>query len=142
MRRSSSRRRSLRSAVPWVVALACLVLAACAGSDQTRTAGGIEVGVKTHPSPAELGENDFTFSVKAEGRPAADAAVTFRMHMPGMEMSDAAAWRSTDSEGGGRYRGKGDFSMGGTWQVDVAVQRPGQAPVTVSFPYTIKWELK
>lgn len=138
MRRSSSRGLALGSALA-----AALLLSACVGGpDQTRKADGLTVGVKTDPSPAELGEGSFTFFVKADGQPVPDARVRFRMFMPGMQMSTDESWTPAEPEGKGRYAAKGDFAMGGSWFVEVSVARGGEAPVTVRFPFDIKWELK
>lgn len=133
MRRSSTR--------AW--ALAALLLAACTGGpDQTQQADGLTVGVKTDPSPAELGEGAFTFFVEAGGKPVPDADVTYHMFMPGMRMSTDDSWTAADPEGKGRYAGKGDFAMGGAWVVEVTVRRAGREPVQVRFPFEIIWELK
>jgi hypothetical protein len=143
MVRSSSRRRTAVRAAALVAALTALAAAGCfGGPEQRRNADGVSVGVGTDPSPAELGEQHFTFYVEADGKSVADADVRFRMHMPGMPMSTDDAWIPAESRGGGRYAGQGDFSMGGTWEVVVAVRRPGHDPVTVAFPFEIKWELK
>jgi hypothetical protein len=139
MRRSSSSAWGALGA--W--ALAALLLGACtAAPDQTRQEGGLTVGVKTDPSPAELGEGHFTFFVEADGKPVPDADVTYRMFMPGMQMSTDDTWTGADAEGKGRYAGKGDFAMGGAWVVEVTVRRRGKEPVSVRFPFEIKWELK
>lgn len=139
MPRSSNRRRAL----PALGALLALLLAACTGGpDQTAEVDGLTVGVKTTPSPAELGEQRFVFYVEADGHPVPDADVAFRMFMPGMPMSTDDVWTKAPPEGGGRYAARGDFSMGGAWVVSVSVNRPGHEPVGVRFPFEIKWELK
>jgi hypothetical protein len=146
MRRSSTRwnrRRTAPLSAVLAAALALLLPAACTGGpDRTAEADGLTVGVKTHPSPAELGEQEFVFQVEADGRPVSDATVAFRMFMPGMPMSTDDVWHPASPTGKGRYAGRGDFSMGGSWIVSVSVGRPDREPVGVRFPFEIKWELK
>lgn len=126
------------------LALAALMaLAACVGGpDQSREVDGLTVGVKTDPSPAELGEGHFTFFVEGKGKPVPDAKVRFRMFMPGMKMSTDDTWTVAEPKGRGRYIGRGDFAMGGAWVVEVSVARAQGEPVAVRFPFEIMWELK
>jgi hypothetical protein len=134
MRRSSSRALALAAA---------LLLAACVGGpDQTRETDGLTVGVKTDPSPAELGEGAFTFFVEEKGKPVPDAKVSFRMFMPGMQMSTDDTWFPAEPERRGRYAAQGDFARGGAWVVEVKVARGDGKPVAVRFPFEIMWELK
>jgi hypothetical protein len=134
MRRSSSR--------AWALGLTLLLAACVGGPDQSREVDGLKVGVKTDPSPAELGEGDFTFFVEARGEPVPDAQVSFRMFMPGMKMSTDDTWFPAEPEGRGRYAARGDFAMGGEWVVEVTVARSDGKPVSVRFPFEIMWELK
>lgn len=125
------------------VLLSLLSLGACTPApDQVRTEAGVRVGVRTEPRPPELGENRFFLTVRQDERGVEQAQVALRMYMPGMPMSTDDTWIETTDEGGGAYTGQGEFSMGGNWQVEVAVRIAGRDPVTVVFPYTIKWELK
>jgi hypothetical protein len=120
---------------------ASLLVAACTCPTVTQTVGDIEVGVRTDPHPAELGDNRFDFWVSQNGDTAETAQVRWRMFMPGMPMNSDETW-ITAKQDGKRHRGIGDFSMGGTWQVEVAVTIPDEEPVVVTFPYDIEWKLK
>lgn len=126
------------------LALATLVLlsGACAGPDQTRESGGLTVGVRTDPHPAELGDNTFRLWVERDGGKLGGATVRLRMFMPGMPMNTDDIWVDADAVGGGQYRVTGEFSMGGDWQVEVAVDPEGGEPVVVAFPFRIEWKLK
>jgi len=143
---SSSRHdppRRWRTGAGALAALLLLTLAACTQApDQSATDGKFRVGIRTDPSPAELGENGFAFRVERDGKALADAEVSFRLHMPGMPMSTDDVWIPAGSEGGGRYAARGDFAMGGSWQVEVRVRAPDGGTALVHFPYEIKWELK
>jgi hypothetical protein len=147
MGRSSNRRFP---SGPWRAGagvLAALLLATLAAActrapDQSAVDGPYRVGIRTDPSPAELGENGFTFDVERDGKALPGAQVTFRMHMPGMPMSTDDVWIAARPEGKGRYAARGDFSMGGSWQVEVRVAAPDGGTALVRFPYEIKWELR
>ena len=119
-----------------------IVLAACQGPVTTQQVNGLSVGIRTEPNPAELGENTFRFWVKQNGDALENAPVRFRMFMDGMPMNSDAHWTDTRHDGNGQYTGVGDFSMGGTWQVEVAVTTPGMGTTTLRFPYDIEWKLK
>lgn len=147
MGHSSGRARPAR---PWrmgaaaVAALLVLIpAAACTRApDQSATDGDFRVGISTDPSPAELGENTFSFRVERGDKALAGAQVTFRMHMPGMPMSTDDVWTTAHPQGDGRYAARGEFSMGGDWQVEVRVAAQDGGTALVHFPYEIKWELK
>jgi len=126
-----------------IAALALAGLAACTRApDQSATDGPYRVGISTDPSPAELGENAFDFRVERDGKALSGAQVTFRMHMPGMPMSTDDVWTTAHPQGDGRYAARGEFSMGGRWQVEVRVAAQDGGTALVRFPYEIKWELK
>ena len=120
---------------------AALLMAACSGPDATQHVGDIEVGVRTDPHPAELGDNRFDFWVSQNGDHLKNAQVRWRMFMVGMPMNSDDTWISATPDGN-RYSGIGDFSMGGTWQVEVVITVPDSEPVTITFPYDIEWKLK
>lgn len=133
-------------ATRWLWAVLALALATalapgCAPRpDQEAQAGGLTVGVRTDPSPAELGKDGFLFWVKRDGEAVPNAQVAFRMFMPGMPMSTDDVWIEAPPKGKGRYAAGGEFSMGGTWRVEVRVTE-GTRATRVAFPYEIKWEL-
>ncbi|MFQ5508857.1 MAG: FixH family protein [Leptospirillia bacterium] len=123
------------------IALA-LVIGCTPAAEQEKRVGNLTVGVRTDPSPAELGDNTITFFVTRDGAPLTDGIVRFRMFMAGMPMSTDTVWINAPHTKRGRYTGVGDFSMGGEWQVEVSVETASGEPVQATFPYTIRWELK
>jgi hypothetical protein len=123
----------------------CLLGAACADngeappapeSDQTATAGattevvgGVAVGFATTPDPPEEGDNAVEVTLTQDGSPITDATVTAVFSMPAMPSMNMPAMRSDAAlthAGEGRYRGTGELSMGGTWNVAVTVTRDGR----------------
>ena len=88
-------------------------------------ADGLVVSFATQPEPLEKGENTIQVTVtRADGSPVTDAAVAAVFSMPAMPSMNMPAMRSEATlrhEGEGRYRGTGQLSMGGTWNVAVTV---------------------
>jgi hypothetical protein len=129
----------------------CAVLASAAActSDETAPAtsgdasraastraepGGVTVQFSSTPDPPASGTNAFEVAVHGpDGAPVTDATVTAVFSMPAMPSMNMPAMRSEAPlahAGDGRYRGNGDLSMAGTWNVAVTVTREG-APVAV-----------
>ena len=80
-------------------------------------------------APPTSGTNTFEVTVKKDGAPVNDATVTtvFTMPaMPSMNMPEMHSNASLAPAGEGRYRGTGELSMSGTWNVRVTVTRDGQ----------------
>ena len=68
----------------------------------------------------------FVVTVVKDGAPVSDAAVTAVFSMPAMPSMNMPEMRSTATlrpDGDGRYRGTGQLSMTGTWNVRVIVTR-------------------
>ena len=91
---------------------------------------GISIEFSSTPDPPEAGDNTFEATVKGpDGAPVTDATVTAVLSMPAMPSMNMPAMRSEAAlthAGDGRYRGAGQLSMSGTWNVSVAVARSGQ----------------
>ena len=87
----------------------------------------LNIAFRSDPEPPEAGDNTFEVTVKqADGSPVTDATVTIVFSMPGMPSMNMPAMRSTATlahEASGRYRGTGQLSMDGTWNVIVTVSR-------------------
>jgi hypothetical protein len=100
------------------------------GTLQVATIGQAAVTFASEPDPPKAGDNSFVVTVtQADGTPMTDASVTAVFSMPAMPSMNMPAMRSDAAlahEGGGRYRGTGQLSMGGTWNVTVSVSRAGQ----------------
>jgi hypothetical protein len=134
------------AAAVWVLVL-CLVTAGCAADQSTPPAGGRGEGAQTtaatdpqiapgqevslvfqsRPDPPRSGDNAIEVTVKgADGAPVTDATVTTVFSMPAMPSMNMPAMRTTTTlthDAAGRYRGTGQLSMAGTWNVIVTVLR-------------------
>jgi hypothetical protein len=98
-------------------------------------AGDLRVGVTVMPDPPKEGNNAFTVYVAdAQGKPATNAGVSFKVEMPGMNMPASEVQASGDGQGA--YSGTGTLSMEGTWNLTVAIQRENSAPVSAGFEVT------
>lgn len=94
----------------------------------TTTGAGMEIGFSSESGPPTSGENRFEVTVKENGSPVDDATITivFSMPaMPSMNMPEMHTSARLQPAGGGRYRGSGQLSMAGTWNVRVTVTRNG-----------------
>jgi hypothetical protein len=130
-----------------VVAIAIVVMTAgCAnGNDQPATenapaapapggaapagAQALEITLKTDPDPVTMGENTFEATVLQNGKPLTDATVStefFMAAMPSMGMPEMRTKTDLTHQGNGIYRGKGQVTMAGGWDVTVTVMRDGQ----------------
>lgn len=121
--------------------------AGCTGGEQSgsqakaQQAGNFFLSVNTNPMPPEVGSSaEIIATVKQDGQPAKDCRVRFRQHMPGMEMSSDKTYFDMVQDGAsGVYRARGgEFSMGGEWVVEIALDCNGTSQ-TVKFPYRLEW---
>jgi hypothetical protein len=91
------------------------------------SAGQVTIEFRSEPDPPASGDNSFEVVVtQPDGSPVTDATVEAVFSMPAMPSMNMPAMRSTAAlahEGSGRYRGTGQLSMSGTWNVTVAVSR-------------------
>ena len=94
------------------------------------------------PDPPASGTNAFEVTVHdPTGVPVTDATVTAVFSMPAMPSMNMPAMRSEAPlahAGGGRYRGNGELSMGGTWNVAVTVTREGTSLAVKRFSVVAK----
>jgi nitrogen fixation protein FixH len=88
---------------------------------------GVAIEFRSEPDPPASGENTFEVVVtQPDGSPVTDATVEVVFSMPAMPAMNMPAMRTTVAlppQGSGRYRGAGQLSMGGTWNVTVTVSR-------------------
>ena len=100
--------------------------ARCPDSGRQST-DGLAITFASTPDPPRAGANTFDVTVtQADGAPLADATVTTVFSMPAMPAMNMPAMRSEATlqhDADGRYRGTGQLSMGGTWNVAVKVVR-------------------
>ena len=87
----------------------------------------VSIEFQSDPDPPTWGDNTFEVTVtQPDGSPVTDATVETVFSMPAMPSMNMPAMRSTavlPHQGAGRYRGTGELSMGGTWNVIVTVSR-------------------
>ncbi|HLG60209.1 MAG TPA: FixH family protein [Vicinamibacterales bacterium] len=99
------------------------------GAAQVASIGQTTVTFSSEPDPPKAGDNGILVAVKqADGTPITDARVTAVFSMPAMPSMNMPAMRSEatlEHQGAGVYRGLGQLSMSGTWNVAVAVSRGG-----------------
>ncbi len=115
-----------------------MTLVGCGGPDGTPAAGvtgdvipaagasdGLVVRFGTEPNPPAKGDNTVQVTVtKADGSPLTAGTVTAVFSMPAMPSMNMPAMRSDAAlkhEGEGTYRGTGQLSMGGTWNVAITI---------------------
>ena len=88
-------------------------------------ADGLVVMFGTEPNPPEKGDNAIRVIVtRSDGSPVVAGTVTavFSMPaMPSMNMPEMRSDAALQHEGEGRYRGIGQLSMAGTWNVAIRV---------------------
>jgi nitrogen fixation protein FixH len=92
-------------------------------------AGTQAVDITFKTDPVRMGENTFEVMVMQDGKPVSDAMVTtefFMAAMPSMNMPEMRTKAELAHEGNGMYRGKGQVTMAGNWDVTVMAMRGGQ----------------
>lgn len=114
-----------------VAAMAAAVIGVgCGGvSEQPASEGAVDITFKTDPDPVRMGENTFEVMLMRGGKPVTDAMVTtefFMAAMPSMNMPEMRTKAELAHEGNGMYRGKGQVTMAGNWDVTVMAMRGGQ----------------
>jgi uncharacterized GH25 family protein len=90
---------------------------------------GMEITVGTNPDPVRTGDNTFEVTVRQDGKPVTDATVSTEFYMaamPSMNMPEMRTKTDLTHVGDGTYRGKGQVTMAGNWDVTVMVMRGGQ----------------
>jgi methionine-rich copper-binding protein CopC len=111
-------------------AVTCDPITVDAGFGTPAAAGGMTVTLtvdKTSAGPRAL---TATFA-DSSGAPITDATVQFSAQSLDMDMGIAQASATMTSPG--QYAGTVNMGMGGNWQVDVGVVRPGQPEVVIRY---------
>ena len=128
----------IRAAMGAVVIAAAVMAVGCgsgeAEGDRTPSASspavqGMDITLRTTPDHVSTGENTFEVMVMQDGKPVTDATVSTEFYMPAMPSMNMAEMRTkTDltHAGSGTYRGTGQVTMAGDWDVTVTVMRGGQ----------------
>lgn len=129
-------------AVTAVVLITVVAMAAAACSDhaQQRDIDGMTLRVSTDPSLPEVGRPArFAAALYRAGEPVGNCELRLRQYMPGMEMRGDDIWYPMTAATSGAYHAtSGDFSMGGDWQVAIAITCGGQTQ-TATFDYRLEW---
>jgi uncharacterized GH25 family protein len=89
----------------------------------------MDVILTTTPDPVQTGDNTFEVMVREDGKPVTDATVSTEFYMasmPSMNMPEMRTKTDLTHAGNGMYRGKGQVTMAGDWDVTVRVVRSGQ----------------
>jgi hypothetical protein len=92
----------------------------------TQKAGNLNITLALSPyPPISFQQGNFEVTLVDEnGQAIADATVVLDLTMPAMPMpSNKVEAKYTDN---GLYQGKGRFTMGGLWRIEVIVQRGGE----------------
>lgn len=128
-----------RSTAAAALTVALLNVTACGGrdgaSDSAAAVGavmpaggasdGLVVTLGTEPTPPAKGDNTVVVTVRnPDGSPVKSGNVKAVFSMPAMPSMNMPAMRSDAAlqhQGEGRYRGTGQLSMGGTWNVTITI---------------------
>jgi YtkA-like protein len=123
----------------------CLLIFGCGRSPETPappsdtqqpavSTGVVNVQFQSQPDPPRSGPNTIEVTVRQpDGSPVTDASVTAVFSMPPMPAMNMPAMRSEaplTHAGNGVYRGTGQLSMSGTWNVAVRVSRGAEQLAT------------
>ena len=139
----------MRKVARAAVVLLAVLASSCGGSSstasssvQTGKAGEMTGTFVSDPNPPKSGDNSFLVTVKQpDGPPLADGAVKAVFSMPAMPSMNMPAMRAEAAltpQAPGAYRGTGQLSMSGTWNVDISVSRNGQDVGTAKFSLVAK----
>ena len=123
----------------------CLTVHGCSRGDEGAAPGGstggqastaageladgqtVAIAFRSDPDPPSSGDNTVEVIVtQPDGSPVTDATVEVVFSMPAMPSMNMPAMRSAATlqhQAAGRYRGTGELSMSGTWNVIVTVSR-------------------
>jgi nitrogen fixation protein FixH len=111
-------------------------------SQTVTSAEGFNIRYQNTPDPPESGSNAIEVIVTdRNGAPVTDATVTAVFSMPAMPAMNMPAMRSDaplTHAGNGTYRGTGQLSMAGTWNVNVTVSRGTETLGTSRFSVVAK----
>jgi len=132
--------RTLKSvAIILMCGIGCCLICACnrqattsapASRSSQLSSTGVGVELHTDPDPPRSGENAVEVLVKsADGTPMTDVTVSVAFSMPPMPSMNMPAMRSVvdlKQRDRGVYRGDGQLSMAGAWNVIVTVSRDGE----------------
>ena len=105
--------------------VACGVSNDVQGFSKSGKAGSLKVTYSSD-KPLTVGDNSIEVNIKKDGKPLTGAKVDFKVfmpEMPGMPRMEEVKSLSTVGE---NYGGNVNFSMGGTWQVKIYIEKDGK----------------
>ena len=113
-----------------------------AQQEQPAASEGVALDFRSDPDPLKAGDNSIEVTVRQpDGTPVTDAVVTAVFLMPAMPAMNMPEMRSESQLtyiDNGRYRGTGQLSMSGTWNVTVTATRQGEPVGRRSFSIVAK----
>ncbi len=112
-----------------IAALLVLIagMAYAKGMEVTKKAGGNTVTITLRNDPPVTGENAIAVIVKdAAGKAVTDAKVVVDYGMPAMPGMPAMKYKEDTAFKDGKYTGTLNFSMPGSWYVNVKVGKAGK----------------
>ena len=115
-----------------VTALACSKpesTSETAGAPAVSTNAPAEITFKSDPETPKMGDNSFEVMAMQDGKPVNDAQVSvefFMAAMPAMKMPEMRTQTDLTPAGNGVYKGSGQVTMAGSWDVTVMVMKNGQ----------------
>ncbi len=114
-----------------MLALMMIMLLATAayakGFVASKQAGPFNLNITMDKNPPTTGENNVVILVKdAAGKPVKDAKVNINYGMPAMPGMPAMDYKTTLAGNDGKYSGKLNFSMPGSWFVEVKIEAAGK----------------
>ena len=122
----------MKNMVKWTLGVIVGVFfIACGGSDEVQgfsksgNSGSLKITYSSD-KPLTVGDNTIEVNIKKDGKPLTGAKVDFKISMPEMPGMPYMEEVKSLSATGNSYSGNINFSMGGTWQVKIYIEKDGK----------------
>ena len=124
----------MKNIVKWTVGVIVGVFfIACGGSSNEKIQGFSKSGnagslkiTYSSDKPLTVGDNTIKVDIQKDGKPLTGAKVEFKIFMPEMPGMPYMEEVKTLSATGNIYSGNINFSMAGTWQVKIYIEKDGK----------------